>query len=181
MKSVGRNPHALVSLFSDQAQIDSYLLPIMSGFRQVCAEPYPQALKRLAEVHALAQPLKQFNASFGLHYLKFFFMPDTSFMQLLLGTMMPDLDKIYISSISTKAMLRGGALAVALHAYHNENGSWPGDMDELASWLGVGALPEDPFAAATWAYSAKEPSLLSPGPDLKTDTSDDLQFLKVPR
>lgn len=179
MKTFGRNPHALVALFSDQAVVDSYLVPIMSGFRQVCAEPYPQAIKRLAQVHELARPLKQFNASFGLHYTRFFFMPDTSFMQLLLGTMMPNLDTLYITSVKTRAMLRGGALAVALHAYHNENGNWPADLGEVASWLGVASLPQDPFTAAAWNYNASAPSLLSPGPDLKTGTPDDLQFLKV--
>lgn len=178
MKAVGRNPHALVGLFKDQAVIDSYLVPVMSSYRQVCAEPYPQAVKRLAEVHELAYPLKQFKASISLNYIKFFFLPETSFLQRLLG-MMPDLEKNYIYWITTKAKLRGGALAVALHAYYNENGSWPADMAAVAAWLGVPSLPQDPFTAAAWNYNASGPSLLSSGPDLQTGTPDDLQFLKV--
>ena len=78
-------------------------------------------------------------------------------------------------------MLRGGALAVALHAFHQEKGSWPADLGEVAAWLGVPSLPQDPFAAAAWTYNASGPSLLSPGPDLQTGSPDDLQFLKVPR
>ncbi len=181
MKVVGRNPHALVGLFRDQAVIDSYLMPIMSSFRQVCAEPYPQATRRLAEIRALTEPLKRYTTKFGLHFFKMGFMPETSYREMLLGMLLPNLDVLYITAVKTRAMLSGGALAIALHAFRQENGTWPADLGEVASWLGVPSLPQDPFTAAAWSYNASEPSLLSPGPDLQTGTPDDLQFLKVPR
>jgi len=181
MKAVGRDPHALVELFSDQAIIDSYLMPIMTGFRQVCSEPYPQATRRMVEVLAMTEPLTRYTTSFGLNSFRMGFMPETSYREMLLGMMLPNLEVLYITSVKTRAMLRGGALAVALQAFHQEKGAWPADLGELATWLGVASLPQDPFAAAPWVYSAAEPSLLSPGPDLKADSSDDLQFLKAPR
>jgi len=181
MKSVGRNPQALVRLCSDQKTLDSYLVPIMTGFRQVCAEPYPQAVQRLKEVLKLVEPLKRHTEKAGVHIFKYVIAPETAFLETILGVQMPNLDTLYIASVKTRAMLRGGALAVALHAFHQEKGSWPADLGEVAAWLGVPSLPQDPFAAAAWTYNASGLSLLSPGPDLQTGSPDDLQFLKVPR
>ena len=135
MRIAGRNPQALVRLLSDQARIDSYLAPILSEFRLACAEPFPAAAKRLHAIRARTEPLQRRSEGFGLHVFEYLVDPERVFLEMLLGSTLPPIDRMLIMATTTRAFLRGGALTVALHAFHQEKTAWPSSLAELETQI----------------------------------------------
>ncbi len=180
-QAYGREPRVLVRAFSNQSLIDFYLDPIFGEAIKAIKEPYPLAKKRLQGASEKLAALTRRANSIGWQWIGYLVRPSRLCLEWFLSISTDNPAKGYDRWIGSKAFLRGGAAAVAVHAFHEERKAWPSTISELVTWLGVEALPIDPFTNAPLAYQpGVEPRLFSPGPDLATGTADDLEFLLIP-
>lgn len=108
-------------------------------------------------------------------------VPDQPGMSLA-NAMIPAMSRVVTTTWMRTAQISGDRIFLALAAFKNHYGAYPGTLAELKSRLGW-EIPMDPFSENAYVYKPKADGfvLYSLGPDMKDDGGDDKGIKKYER
>ncbi len=182
-KTLSARPSLAMRSLSDPKRVKKRLDPIYDPLRAVNGKPWKDVASATLEITRVVDELQMKTSTPSAAWLAYVVSPSHLVLDFLIALSTPNFRKAIEQDYVCRQTTRGVGTAYVIAAYQNEFGRWPKTLSEAESWMKV-RFPADLMTGDPIKYeitASGTPSLVSPGPDLRFGTSDDLAFLPFPK